>query len=40
MGVVEMSLLVIIEDFVGLFRGFESYFGFLALFFCDFIGMM
>jgi hypothetical protein len=40
MGIVQVPLLVIVKDFVCLFCGFESDFGFLALFFDDFIGMM
>jgi hypothetical protein len=35
-----MSLLVIVEDFVCLFCGFESDLGFDALFLDDFVGVM
>lgn len=40
MGIIEVALLVIVEDFIGLLRGFESDFGFDALFFYDLIGVM
>jgi hypothetical protein len=39
-GVVEVSLIVIVEDFVGLFRSLEPNFCFFALVFSDFVGVM
>jgi hypothetical protein len=36
-GVVEASLIVIVEDFVGLFGGFEADFSFGALVFGDLV---
>jgi hypothetical protein len=36
-GVVEASLFVIVQNFVGLFGGLEANFGFGALVFCDLI---
>jgi hypothetical protein len=38
--VVQVSLIVIVEDFVGLFRRLESDLGFSALFFCDLVGVV
>jgi hypothetical protein len=35
--VVEVSLIVIVEDFVGLFRRLEADFGLYALVFCDLV---
>ena len=39
MGVVQVSLVVIIEDFVGLADQFESDFGFLTFGLCNFVRM-
>lgn len=40
MSIVEVSLVIIVKDFIGLFRGLEPHFGFYAVVFCNFIGMM
>lgn len=40
MSIVEVALLVIVEDFVGLASRFEANFSFGAFRFCDFVGMM
>jgi hypothetical protein len=40
MGVVEVSLLVIVEDFVGLTGSLETNFGFGAFGFCDLVGVV
>jgi hypothetical protein len=40
MGVVEVSLVVIVEDFVRLFRSLESNLSFSTLFFCDLVGVV
>jgi|TARA_R110002003_G_scaffold61_2_gene5509 hypothetical protein len=39
-GVVEVALLVVVEDLVGLFRGLEADFGFGAVVFCHLVGVM
>jgi hypothetical protein len=39
-GVIEVSLVIIVKDFIRLFRSFESNFGFCAVIFCDFVGVM
>lgn len=40
MGVVEVSLVVIVEDLVGLFRSFEADLGLFALALCDLVWVM
>lgn len=40
MGIVHLSLFVVVEDLIGLFRRLESDLGFDALFFDDFVGVM
>jgi hypothetical protein len=39
-GVVEVPLVVIVEDLVGLFRSLEADFGFFAFAFCDLVWVM
>jgi hypothetical protein len=39
-GVVEVALVVIVEDLVGLLCGFEADFGVSAVAFCDFVGVV
>jgi hypothetical protein len=40
MGIVEMSLLLVVEDFIGLAHGFEFGICLLSSFFGDLVGMM
>jgi hypothetical protein len=40
MGIVEVSLIIIGEDFICLFCGLETNFGFFAIFDSDFVGMV
>jgi hypothetical protein len=40
MGIVEVSLVIVGEDFVGLFRSLEADLGLCAVIFCDLVGVM
>lgn len=40
MGIIQMSLVIVGEDFVGLFRGLEAHLSFCTVFFCDLVGVM